>query len=242
MQMTSWMTYWKMALLAGMAGALLAGGISLAIPLQYTCTSAMTVEWHGATPGQVQRALSAATLKILARENLAELVRDPKLDLYRKERQRYSVEKIAEGIFRNHLLVEPYASFGANSQAFRVVFSYPDRFKAKAVVDRLTVAFLREFLRTPGGPAIGSVLENAMLPERPASPSRPWIVTLGLIAGVLTGVLSVAIFRHTRYAVVTVDIPRDAKRFVDSQVAAGRYRSAGDYVRELILADEQRRR
>jgi antitoxin ParD1/3/4 len=40
---------------------------------------------------------------------------------------------------------------------------------------------------------------------------------------------------------MNISLPDPLKRFVDSQVAGGRYSSASEYVRELIRADERRK-
>ncbi len=40
---------------------------------------------------------------------------------------------------------------------------------------------------------------------------------------------------------MNISLPEPLKQFVDGQVAAGRYSSASEYVRELIRADEKRR-
>jgi hypothetical protein len=57
----------------------------------------------------------------------------------------------------------------------------------------------------------------------------------GLAAGVLAGCLMV--WRRTRG--LRVLLPADTRPFVASQVAAGQYRGAAEYVRDLIRADEQ---
>jgi hypothetical protein len=242
MQMTSWMTYWKVALLAGVAGAILAGMIAFSIHDQWVCTAALAIEKPGATQGQVQRALMDANLKILGRDGLIALIRDPELGLYKKELRSLTVEQIAEDRFRKHIHVIPYGSIEPGAQAFEIVFSYPDRYQAKAVVERLTKAFQEQLSTAPDGLTL-SILENPILPQRPTSPVRLAYVIFGLITGMLTGVLSLGVWRRTRtYAVVTVDLPRDTKQFVDRQIAAGQFRSVSEYVRELIRADEQRRR
>jgi hypothetical protein len=67
------------------------------------------------------------------------------------------------------------------------------------------------------------------------------MVTTGLVAGMMTGLLSLKIWRRSRaYAVVTLTIPKETKHFLDSRVAAGQFRDMSEYVRELIRADEQR--
>jgi hypothetical protein len=244
MQMTSWTTYWKMALLAGIAGAMIAGGIAFAIPDRYVCTAALALEDNSGT----SRLRLAATLQtlvrpILSQDNLIAIILDPQLDLYKKERQRLPVEQVATDLFRRNVSVVPYDMGTPGAQAFRIVFSYPDRRKAQRVVARLTQeAIAKELMQGRDGSTL-EVLEPPILPERPTSPVRPEIASLGALGGSLLGLISLAIFRRTRaYAVVTMSIPRDTKRFVDSQIAAGPHRSVSDYVRELIRADEQRHR
>jgi antitoxin ParD1/3/4 len=39
---------------------------------------------------------------------------------------------------------------------------------------------------------------------------------------------------------LSISLPEEIAQFVDGQVEQGRYGSASDYVRELILADERR--
>ena len=41
---------------------------------------------------------------------------------------------------------------------------------------------------------------------------------------------------------MNISLPHPLKSFVERQIAAGRYSSASEYVRELIRADEARRR
>jgi hypothetical protein len=241
MQMTSWMTYWKMAALSGLAGAILAGGIAFAIHDQYVCTAAMLLT--GPSEYQSAQSLQEAALKILGRDNLIRLIQNPQLDLYRKERTRLPVADIAENGFRKHVHIVPYEMYGHNDgQAFHIVFEYPDRFKAKAVITELVAEFNGWNLTHPQPvPSTLSLLENPILPEKPTSPVRLAYVITGLIAGMMTGLLSLTIWRRTRaYAVVTMSIPRDTKQFVDSQIAAGQFRDLGDYVRDLIRADQQR--
>lgn len=244
MQMTSWMTYWKIALLAGIAGAILAGGIAFAIPDQYLCFASMAFEKSPGTKSwQLAGALQQAILPILSRDGLVALIQDPQLDLYKKERQRFPVEQVANDTFRKHLHIAPYnMGHGPDVQAFRIVFEYPDCDMARKVVERLTEAFQQEFARTPGGPAL-SVLEAPLTPQLPSYPNRLMMVTTGLVTGMMTGLLSLKIWRRTRaYAVVTLTIPKETKHFLDSRVAAGQFRDMSDYVRELIRADEQRHR
>jgi antitoxin ParD1/3/4 len=40
---------------------------------------------------------------------------------------------------------------------------------------------------------------------------------------------------------MNISLPAPLKRFIDEQIAAGRYSSASEYVRDLIRGDEKRR-
>jgi hypothetical protein len=87
MQMTSWITYWKMALLAGVLGTVIAGGIAFTIPNQYVCTAVLTLENRsGAAAAPLVDVLQKTLLRTLGRDRLVALLQDRQLDLYQKER------------------------------------------------------------------------------------------------------------------------------------------------------------
>jgi capsular polysaccharide biosynthesis protein len=239
MQMTTWMTWRKMALLSGLVGALIAAGIAFSIQDQYLCSASISIEKQGGTSSQAQQTLQQVLLHVLSRDSMTNLVKDPALGLYKAERQRLSAEQVANDILRKHLRVFPYG--GADTGVrFRIVFSDPDRNKAKLVVDRLTAQFLREMFSAPDG-SVMRVLEGAIQPQMPVYPNRLAIIVIGLVSGTMLGLLSLAGWRRTRtYAVMTMSLPRETKSFVDRQVAGGQYRSAADYVNELIRADEEK--
>lgn len=46
---------------------------------------------------------------------------------------------------------------------------------------------------------------------------------------------------ETRLQTMNISLPETLKDFVDRQIAAGRYSSASEYVRELIRNDEKRK-
>lgn len=46
---------------------------------------------------------------------------------------------------------------------------------------------------------------------------------------------------ETRLQTMNISLPEPLKEFVDRQIAAGRYSSASEYVRELIRNDEKRK-
>jgi antitoxin ParD1/3/4 len=46
---------------------------------------------------------------------------------------------------------------------------------------------------------------------------------------------------HTTMESMNISLPEPLKQFVDGQIAAGRYSSASEYIRELIREDEKRK-
>jgi antitoxin ParD1/3/4 len=48
-------------------------------------------------------------------------------------------------------------------------------------------------------------------------------------------------FWRTSMQSMNISLPEPLKEFVDGQIAAGRYSSVSEYVRELIRADEKRK-
>jgi succinoglycan biosynthesis transport protein ExoP len=100
---------------------------------------------------QMQQRLQQMQQEILSRGSLSELIQRPSLDLYRKERQRYPMEDIIQDM-RNKAIrintVEVAAGGGGRiASAFTISFSYPDRFKAQAVVRELVTKFMEQNAR-----------------------------------------------------------------------------------------------
>jgi succinoglycan biosynthesis transport protein ExoP len=132
------------------AGLVAAVVVSHFMPDVFVCTAAMTIRpsavsstlMPSAVNTQMAQRLSELDLQILGRDNLIMLIQEPKLNLYQKERQRYSVEDVAEDTFRKHVRIQPYEQIGANgAQAFRIIFEYPDKNVARAVVAELVSQF-----------------------------------------------------------------------------------------------------
>src|ERR1017187_7922182 len=97
-----------------------------------------------AMTGQMAQRLSELRLEILGRDNLITLIQMPKLDLYKKERARYSVEDVAEDTFRKDVHIQEYDTTNTTTngaQAFRIWFKYPDKYKARALVLELVGEF-----------------------------------------------------------------------------------------------------
>jgi uncharacterized protein involved in exopolysaccharide biosynthesis len=86
--------------------------------------------------------------EILSRTSLSELITRPALDLYRKERQRYPLEDVIQDMRNKSIKIQSVQVAGAGNErlasAFTISFSYPDRFKAQAVVRELVTKFTEQ--------------------------------------------------------------------------------------------------
>jgi uncharacterized protein involved in exopolysaccharide biosynthesis len=129
-------------------------------PDTYVSTAVMRI-----TPPQVPERLvpSATNLQmadrlqqmqqdILSQSSLSELIQRPALDLYKEERERKPMVDVVEDMRRSILI--RMVDIGAGSSrdrrmasAFRISFSYPDRYKAQAVVRELVDKFIDQNVR-----------------------------------------------------------------------------------------------
>jgi uncharacterized protein involved in exopolysaccharide biosynthesis len=124
------------------------------------------------------------------------------LDLYHGERARHPMEQVIDKM-REDLRIEPPAP--ARVTPFSIAFTYTDRFKAQAVVRELVSKFVDSqtnyLTDTPGlkldltDEAQLQVLDPASLPEAPVGPPRRGIITGGLLAGLLLGLVAAVIRR-----------------------------------------------
>jgi succinoglycan biosynthesis transport protein ExoP len=95
---------------------------------------------------QMQQRLQQMQQEILSRDSLTELIRRPSLDLYRKERDRYPMEDVIQDMKNKYIRLTTEVGRGGAS-AFTISFSYPDRFKAQAVVRELVTKFTEQNVR-----------------------------------------------------------------------------------------------
>jgi succinoglycan biosynthesis transport protein ExoP len=97
---------------------------------------------------QMQQRLQQMQQEILSRGSLSELIQRPALDLYRKERQRYPMEDIIQDMRNKAIKIQTVQVAGGGNEriasAFTISFSYPDRFKAQAVVRELVTKFTEQ--------------------------------------------------------------------------------------------------
>ena len=93
---------------------------------------------------QMQQRLQQMQQEILSRSSLSELIQRPSLDLYRKERARYPMEDIIQDMRNKAIRIQTWSEVNRTASAFTISFSYPDRFKAQAVVRELVTKFTEQ--------------------------------------------------------------------------------------------------
>ena len=97
---------------------------------------------------QMQQRLQQMQQEILSRGSLQELIQRPSLDLYKRERLKYPMEDIVQDMRNKYIKIQTVevAAGGGNriASAFTISFSYPDRFKAQAVVRELVTKFTEQ--------------------------------------------------------------------------------------------------
>jgi uncharacterized protein involved in exopolysaccharide biosynthesis len=142
------------------AGLVIAVVVAFLWPDTYTSTAVMRI-----TPPQVpERLVPTATnvqmadrlmqmeQDILSQASLSELIQRPALDLYKSERDRKPMVDVVEDMRRKITIrmIDTPGGMGRDrrmASAFRVSFSYPDRYKAQAVVNELVTKFTEQNIR-----------------------------------------------------------------------------------------------
>ncbi len=209
------------------AGCFLAGAASFLIPNRYTSTAVLQVTPAVLTedPLAAPRAGTPAAEflrewepKTLSIQRLSEIIQDPRINLYPKERARKPIEDVVREMQTRDLRIDalnPASGVAAASSAFRISFSYSDRNKAHDVVQTLIVSFMEQRLTRDRNNASQKggklaeiiyrkagenldVLDPPSLPITPVTPNRLLIAAMGLGVGLLAGALTLILRRpHT---------------------------------------------
>jgi hypothetical protein len=178
--------------LAGLAGAVLAGAFSFVTPERYVSSATLRVFGgpSATVPGDYLRDLS---MRVFSRESLAEIVLKPAINLYANERQRHPMEDVVSEMRNKHIR----ASFPAlipNAGTFEVSFMHSDRFTAQTVARELVARFTQTNVTAQRDAGIPSgewvtvkVVDPPFLPGKPVWPPRWLIVGAGMVAGMLCG-------------------------------------------------------
>ena len=146
--------------------------------------------------------------EILSDDNLARIVLNPRIDLYRKRRAGKPMKEVVSQMRQdlNIRFVQGPLSEGARPAVFAISFEYSDRYKAQAVVRQIVTEFAdlnfvaaraAALSRTTNPEFIAmaerkvgedlEVLDPANLPEAPVSPNRLAVAILGSAIGLALG-------------------------------------------------------
>jgi hypothetical protein len=176
MQIKAMSSYLKLVAAVAAAGAIVAIVVSFVLPGLYL--SSAVIQGGPTNDPQIADRLHQAWFEVTSRGSLSEVIQRPDLDLYKGQRRRQPLEDVIEGMKSKDLKVQILHDHGVSA---RVSFLYPDRYKAKAVVDALTRKL-----------ADHAHLEvaAASLPEAPIGPNRLAFMVWGLSIGLATGVVA----------------------------------------------------
>jgi len=204
---------------------LLATAVSFMLPESYTSSALMQIT-PPLVPANPTREIAVAPpaerLKqmeevVLSDTILEEIITYPSLDLYKKQREHKPLDEIVETMRRDLSirLVSP------SHWAFQISFSYPDPFKAQAVVRELVTRFTEEnvFVERERARASGDaksieilehkvgaaleVLDPASDPLEPVSPNRLAIALAGFALGLLLGMIALHFRQHRSHTLRT---------------------------------------
>ena len=199
MQTKMWNSYWRVALAAGVAGALLAGAASLAIKNRYRSNATLLLKSSGMSQDELRRVGTQMNQAVMSRDSLIDVIRSPELGLYGKERQTIPLEDIANNMQKDvEVAVLRRVRGSDRAIAMRVAFKYDDPAKARGVVTKLVTAFQTEALRKSEQGYSLEVLDRPSIPQHPVFPNRGKISIEGALAGIFLAVLTLLVWRHTR--------------------------------------------
>ena len=203
MHMNIW-RFPKIAVICGLAGAILGAVIAVRMPDRYISETVLTLSGDEQNPQFlrdrfVQLALSGGSLGELIRRN----------DLYAKDRRRIPLEDVIVRM-RHDIAITPAKSATADPKNFAFVlrYIYPDPVQAQRTTEELIrkmmEAGVEEGLRANQAKGDAerrstgtklSVFDPPSLPQRPAGPNRLLITALGVCAGLTLAVLTAVVMR-----------------------------------------------
>jgi hypothetical protein len=174
----------------GLLGAAVAGGWVYRVPDQYISTAVFrAVLPEGMTEAQFSQQLQRAQTQVLSRTSLAEMIQRRDLDLYKKDRQRITMEDVVQGMRNRDIKIQPLRDVnGRYSNAFAISFAYSNGEKAQQVTQQLLAAFIAQ-LPHDGAWVKAEVLDPPTLPASPASPNRFAYIAIGLAFGLGVGLV-----------------------------------------------------
>jgi uncharacterized protein involved in exopolysaccharide biosynthesis len=211
MHMNMW-SFPKLAVVCGLAGAILAAAMAVRMPDKYTSEAVLRVSGDEQSP---QVFLDRVIQRALSRSSLGELIQ--KNDLYATDRQRMPLEDVIERM-RHDIAITVANSATADPKNFAFVVRYVYRDPAQAqrttyeLASKIVEENLAEAMRTNQAKSDAErrstgttlqILGLPSLPQRPSRPNRLLITALGVAAGLALAVLAAVAMRLRRPAAPT---------------------------------------
>jgi hypothetical protein len=221
MHMTAW-NFGRITAGCALAGVMVAGALAYFTPSEYVSTAVLRIAQanlqDGTSPADARNKmlehLQRLQQQILSRSSLAQIIQQPALDLYKSDRSHLPLEDVVQDMRTKGIRIQPVtpiAESDAPAQAFAIFYTYPNKFKAQAVVRELVARFVEQNVTQQqqgnaerGGVANLEVLDPASLPDKPTRLNWPQILMWGLIAGLLLGLAAASVL--TQPAVLTLKI------------------------------------
>jgi hypothetical protein len=223
MQIKTQRDWLKLLATTAALGAIVSAGLSLTVAPSYVSSATIGVTpqpdpVRPASPQTLRQRAAAdfARMKAwtLSRHNLAVIINDPRLNLYREERRRFPIDDV-EDLMRRNMRIELRPS---TPMVVQISFAYPDRAKAQATVGALASGISQEtalanrereatykslwqdmaalHLAKPAPPPpmgeIVAILDPPSLPKESNGPNILAFVGWGLGAGLLAGCILAA--------------------------------------------------
>jgi len=183
----------RITLAVSLAGALVAGAVSFAVPAHYVSRAVVTAKpADEATRGTADNVLKQT---VFNREILTALIQDD--NLYLRERARMPLDEAIDKMTKNIQVISILPALPGNRQTltFFFQFDYRRRDLAQKVNQQLLVRFLDGNLNAQPN-SMFSVDTPPSLPLAPSAPNRPLFAAVGLFAGLIAGVTLAAANKH----------------------------------------------
>lgn len=199
MQIKNGREYLKIVGALAVTGALVASVASFLAPREYVSSAVVQM---------APREVEPFEQVILSRTFLTLLISNSRLSLYPATIRSYTMDEAVNGMRRDLRVsrVEAHGPGGATAPALSISFAYPDKAKARAVVDAIASDAVDWSARTsrlrpiwweelwPHDPPLAPVqqtqiLSPASIPGKPAGPNRLAFLAVGIGVGSLLGVL-----------------------------------------------------
>jgi uncharacterized protein involved in exopolysaccharide biosynthesis len=205
MQIRTWNVARTLAI-TGVMGALVALGISFAMPRRYVSTAVVEIIPQlrlgrpASAPYQAENDyMNRLAQRVLSRKALTNTIGT--FELYRAERARMPIDDVIE-IMRKRISIAPIRPAedkNATAIGVSIQFASDDPVTAHTVAQHLTSRLIDENVRETDrtGAVTLILLDPANLPLRPNAPQRPLILAAGLAAGLAMGAI-LACLRATR--------------------------------------------